>query len=89
MLLLQEHVGGAWRNAFCSIINVATPLQSCLSTRAGNTNSAYEFPISAKEFISRWSKQGPSHHLAIGLGHHASVIEKYAFLLGIEHVGIC
>lgn len=57
--------------------------------KIGNTNSAYQFPISAKEFISQWSKQGPSHHLAIGLGHHASVIQKYAFLLGIEHVEIC
>ena len=57
--------------------------------KIGNTNSAYEFSLSAKEFISRWSKQGPSHHLAIGLGHHASVIKKYAFLLGIECVEIC
>lgn len=57
--------------------------------KIGNTNSAYKFEISAKEFISRWSKQGPSHHLAIGLGHHASIIEKYAFLLDIEHIEIC
>jgi L-arabinose isomerase len=55
----------------------------------GNTNSAYRFDISSKEFISSWSKRGPSHHLAIGLGHHASIIQKYAFLLDIEHIEIC
>ena len=50
----------------------------------GNTNSRYKFSVSAKEFIDRWSKQGPAHHCAIGVGHVASKIEKMAFLLGIE-----
>ena len=57
--------------------------------KIGNTNSAYRFSLSAKAFINQWSKQGPSHHLAIGLGHHTSVIEKIAFLFGIEHVQVC
>ncbi len=49
----------------------------------GNTNSRYRFPISAKEFMNRWSKGGPSHHCAIGMGHVAGRIEKFAFLLDI------
>lgn len=57
--------------------------------KIGNTNSAYKFEISAKEFIANWSKQGPSHHLAIGLGHNYSILEKYAFLLNIECIKIC
>lgn len=49
----------------------------------GNLNSRYKFPVSAKEFIERWSKAGPSHHCSIGVGHVAGVLKKYAFMLDI------
>ena len=55
----------------------------------GNTNSRYKFPISAKQFMNNWSKAGPSHHCAIGVGHIGSKIEKLASLLNIEAVTIC
>jgi L-arabinose isomerase len=55
----------------------------------GNTNSRYKFPISAKQFMNNWSKVGPSHHCAIGVGHIGSKIEKLASLLDIEAVKIC
>jgi L-arabinose isomerase len=54
----------------------------------GNTNSRYKFSIGAKEFMNRWSKQGPAHHCAIGIGHIASKIEKFAFLMNIPIVKI-
>jgi L-arabinose isomerase len=54
----------------------------------GNTNSRYKFPIGAKEFINRWSKQGPAHHCAIGVGHITGKIEKLGKLLNIEVVKI-
>lgn len=49
----------------------------------GNVNSRYKFSVSAKEFIKRWSKAGPSHHCSIGIGHIGSIIKKYAFILDI------
>jgi L-arabinose isomerase len=55
----------------------------------GNTNSRYRFSIGAREFINRWSKQGPAHHCAIGLEHIAGKIEKLGILLGIPVVKIC
>lgn len=55
----------------------------------GNTNSRYKFPISAREFIDNWSKAGPSHHCAIGVGHISSKISKLAGLLNLGFLKIC
>jgi L-arabinose isomerase len=55
----------------------------------GNTNSRYKFSIGAKEFINQWSKQGPAHHCAIGVGHIAHKIEKLGQILDIDVVKVC
>jgi L-arabinose isomerase len=55
----------------------------------GNTNSRYRFPMPVRDFIDQWSKTGPSHHCAIGIGRQYSVINKLATLLGIECKRIC
>ena len=55
----------------------------------GNTNSRYRFSIGAKKFMNEWSKQGPAHHCAIGVGHIANKIQKLGQILGIEVVKIC
>ena len=55
----------------------------------GNTNSRYRFSIGAKAFIGQWSKQGPAHHCAIGVGHIAHKIEKLGQILNLEVVKIC
>lgn len=49
----------------------------------GNVNSRYKFSVSVKDFMNRWSKAGPSHHCAIGIGHVADILKKYAFILDI------
>jgi L-arabinose isomerase len=55
----------------------------------GNTNSRYRFSIGARAFMNEWSKQGPSHHCAIGVGHIAKKIEKFGKLLNLRVVHIC
>jgi L-arabinose isomerase len=55
----------------------------------GNTNSRYRFSIGAKKFMKEWSKKGPAHHCAIGVGHIADKVEKLGFILGIEVIRIC
>ena len=55
----------------------------------GNTNSRYRFGIGAKTFMNEWSKAGPAHHCAIGVGHLAARLDKLGALLGIEVRRVC
>jgi len=54
----------------------------------GNTNSRLKFALDPAEFMNRWSEQGPTHHCALGVGHHIRTIRKLARLLGLEFVEI-
>jgi L-arabinose isomerase len=55
----------------------------------GNTNSRYRFPLSARGFTDAWSRAGPAHHCAIGVGHVADRLEKLSRLQGIDFVKVC
>ncbi len=50
----------------------------------GNTNTRGFFKPDVKTFLKSWMKEGPTHHFALGTGHHAGTIEKIASYLGIE-----
>lgn len=50
----------------------------------GDTNCRVRFPIPMREFINRWSLQGPSHHGVMGSGSHAETLKAVAKELGIE-----
>ncbi len=52
----------------------------------GNTNTRGFFEPTTKEFVKRWVMEAPTHHYALGIGHHADTIAKIAEILGIEYV---
>ena len=52
----------------------------------GNTNTRGVFGDDTRDFIKRWVMEGPTHHYALGIGHHAETIKKIADILGIEAV---
>lgn len=57
--------------------------------RIGNTNSRIRFALSPAEFMNAWCEQGPTHHCALGVGHHIAEITTVARLLGLELVRVC
>lgn len=52
----------------------------------GNTNTHGKFLPDVRTFLSCWVAEGPTHHFALGIGHHAETIRKVADALGIEAV---
>ena len=52
----------------------------------GNTNTRGFFAPTTKEFVKKWVMEGPTHHYALGVGHHADTLAKIAEILGIEYV---
>lgn len=52
----------------------------------GNTNTRGFFQPDIKTFLKRWIGEGPTHHFALGIGHHAATIEKVAKYLNIESI---
>ena len=52
----------------------------------GNTNTHGKFPPDVRTFLRNWSMEGPTHHFALGVGHHAAELKKLGRALGIETV---
>jgi len=52
----------------------------------GNTNTRGFFEPDAVTFLRRWLAEGPTHHFALGIGHHANTIKTIGDILGVESV---
>jgi L-arabinose isomerase len=51
--------------------------------RIGNTNSRLRFSLGPADFLEGWCAEGPTHHVALGVGHRADEVAKVASLLGL------
>ena len=54
----------------------------------GNTNSRLEFGLGPADFLERWCAEGPTHHVALGVGHVAGDVRHVASLAGIPFVEV-
>jgi L-arabinose isomerase len=56
--------------------------------RIGNTNSRLRFGPGPAEFLEAWCSHGPTHHVALGVGHRAAEVRNVAALLGLEYAQV-
>ena len=56
--------------------------------QTGNTNTRVSFGCPVCEFLSRWCEAGPTHHLALGIGHHMETLRKFSKMSGIELIEV-
>lgn len=54
----------------------------------GNTNSRLRFSLPPAEFVDAWCAEAPTHHCALGIGHVADKLAKFAQLKGLELVQV-
>lgn len=51
----------------------------------GNTNTRGFFQPDVRTFLKRWVNEAPTHHFALGIGHHAATLAKLAKYLNLEY----
>ena len=56
--------------------------------QTGNTNTRVSFGGNVCEFLARWCEAGPTHHLALGVGHHMDTLRKFSNISGIELIEV-
>lgn len=81
MLSINSTYDGKFKFVIAEGESVAGPIPP-----TGNTNTRGFFKPDIKTFLSRWIKEGPTHHFSLGIGHHANTIAKIANYLNIEYV---
>ena len=52
--------------------------------RIGNTNSRIRFGLPPAQFVDTWCAEAPTHHCALGIGHVAGILRKFANLQGLK-----
>jgi L-arabinose isomerase len=54
----------------------------------GNPNARVRVSRPLHEFMDAWCQQGPSHHIALGIGDHSAALETFAEAMGFRAVRI-
>lgn len=81
MLSITSTYEGKFKFVIAEGESVAGPIPP-----TGNTNTRGYFKPDVRTFLKKWVKEGPTHHFALGVGHHAETIKKIGDYLNIEAV---
>jgi L-arabinose isomerase len=81
MLGVTSTYDGRFKFVIAEGHSVAGPIPA-----TGNTNTRAYFKPDVVTFLRRWMAEGPTHHFALGIGHHAETIKLLGGSLGIQSV---
>jgi L-arabinose isomerase len=81
MLSISSTFDGNFKFVIAEGISKAGPIPP-----TGNTNTRAYFKPDVRTFLKRWVAEGPTHHFALGIGHHAETLRQIAGYLDIEAV---
>ena len=81
MLSVTSKADGRFKFVIAEGESVAGPIPA-----TGNTNTRGFFRPDVRTFLQRWVAEGPTHHFALGVGHHAETLRTLGELLGIDSV---
>ncbi|NUN98484.1 MAG: L-fucose/L-arabinose isomerase family protein [Candidatus Omnitrophica bacterium] len=57
--------------------------------RIGNTMTPVRFPKGPTQFMNEWFALGPTHHVAMSVGHNSSQFRKVAALMDWDFASVC
>lgn len=83
MLSMSSTFDGRFKFIVAEGESVAGPIPP-----TGNTNTRGFFGNDVRQFLKNWVAEGPTHHFALGIGHHADTIRKIGRYLNIETVTV-
>lgn len=78
-------ITSTYEGRFKFVIAEGTSVEGAIPP-TGNTNTRGYFKPDVRTFLRKWVKEGPTHHFALGVGHHAETIKKIGEYLNIESV---
>jgi len=81
MLSIGVNAAGKFRFVIAEGESIPGPIPP-----TGNTNTHGKFKPDIRTFLKNWIKAGPTHHFALGIGHHAKTISKIAEIFNIENI---
>lgn len=80
MLSIGQTAAGRFKFVIAEGESVRRPIPP-----TGNTNTHGVFRPDVRTFLKKWVAEGPTHHFALGTGHHAAELVEIAKILGIEY----
>ena len=83
MLSINVDRNGKFKMIAAEGISIASDIP-----QTGNTNTRVSFGGDVCDFLAKWCEAGPTHHLALGVGHHISTLRKFAKISGIELIEV-